>query len=34
MSLWFMRIWVGIILVYISYIAVMVGLHTVCDCLQ
>ena len=34
MTKWFMRVYVGLIALYILYILGMAAVHTVCDCLR
>jgi len=34
MSKWIMRVWIGLILAYIAYIAGAAAIHTFCDCLK
>jgi len=34
MTTWFMRLYVSLIVVYILYLFVVAGVHTICDCLR
>ena len=34
MGKWLLRVYVAVIVTYLSYLFVVAGVHTVCDCLR